>query len=361
MNELIREISYLLKEPFRAEGAFFRRGERFRAFFEVRAEGEESGLLLTLFPVNAPPPESPDERLVRLVLLSEVLEALKDNDYHVRCAAANALGQLGEASLGDAFTDEAREALEQAVRDENEWVRREAEKALVAFSAPRVSLKEIEGTEIELEYEEEVQGAVETVFYLLGATRAERKKVKAAVDRFGRTWFPGVPVGAMCRLRVLTGAEEQAVAPVQAPFPALGEIFLRFRMGRALALAAETAQGEEVIGLPYTKEMRLEDGVLLCTVYLDEDGREVVEFRSDSAKMEGRSVRCTILRGPDETPVTLTFLVPLERGYRGILTGRFHLREKLGEGEDEEVKIRFEPEPPLGGAEGQEGGEREQV
>jgi len=357
MNEVIREISDLLKGPFPAEEAFFRRGERFRAFFEVRAEGEERGLRLTLFPLNAPPPDSPDERLARLVLLDEALEALKDEDHHIRCAAANALGQLGEASLGDAFADEARQALEQAVRDENEWVRREAQKALAAFVAPRVRLKEIEGTEIELEYEEESRDAVETLFHLLGAKRT--KKVKAAVDRFGRAWFPGVPVGAMCTLRVLTGAEEQAVAPVQAPFPAWGEIFLRFPMGRVLALAAETAQGEGAIELPYTKEMRLEDGVLLCTVHLDEDGREVVEFRSDSAKMEGRSVRCTILRGPDETPVT--FLVPLERGYRGILTGRFYLREKLGEGEDEEVKIRFEPEPPLGGAEEQEGGEKEQV
>jgi hypothetical protein len=104
---------------------------------------------------------------------------------------------------------------------------------------------------------------------------------------------------------------------------------------------------------PYTQEMRLEDGVLLCTVCLDEDGREIVEFRTDSDKMEGRSVRCTILKGSEEVG---SFLVPLERGYRGILTGRFYLQEKLGEGEAEEVKIRFEPGPPLGGAGEQEGG-----
>jgi hypothetical protein len=213
-----------------------------------------------------------------------------------------------------------------------------------------VSLKEIEGTEIELEYEEESRVAVETVFHLLGAKRT--KKVKAAVDQFGRAWFPGVPVGAICRLRVLTGVEEQVGVPERVPAPTWGEIVLRFRMGRALALAAETAQAEEE--LPYTQEMRLEDGVLLCTVYLDEDGREVVEFRTDSDKMEGRSVRCTILKGSEEVG---PFLVPLERGYRGVLTGRFYLREKLGESTRETFRILFGPEPP----EGQEGVEKEQV
>jgi hypothetical protein len=284
-------------------------------------------LSVSIFPRYLPPLADMASD-VDQVALAAFLEGLQDADFHIRIAACEAIGHLGNPT--------ARSALQAATRDAHDQVRAAAVQALSALDTPRRRAEDMAEMRLVLWRQ---------------AQHLETPCGCATTDRRGYARFFQIPADAVCRLQLHSVPQTQ-------PTAAVAVLSLRrLAASRVRGLAAKELAGQNrqraPSSLPQTQELPLQDGTLACALYRNPQGRVVLELRSDAPQLQGGWVYVTATgQGAQAEPVHE--FVALEPDAHNILTGRYMLSEVLDLTQD--YAIHCEPIPaPHWGREEKEG------
>jgi hypothetical protein len=306
------ELSQLLTRPVDMEHGVSRQGSMLGVHLTPlpRTDRQTVDLTVTVFFVHLSLPQ-PEEERADAVAFQVFLRGLHHEDPQLRIAACEALGQLGNT--------EAKEALQQAAQEENQYVRRAAARALNTLDRPHTRKEELAGVRLTLWQQ------VRHLWKPLGT---------ATTDRQGRARFANIPAGSRCRVQTLP--HEQAASGIFA-----ARLLSVFKSGE---LAAESVEASEQT-LPRSHCLALPDGNLLCTLYRNDREEIVVEFRSDAPRLRGGWVHVTAINTKTKEQALSEFVV-LEPDERGVLTARLVLSNIVELQHEHEFHFAPLPLPP---------------
>jgi hypothetical protein len=318
------ELTQLLAQPIVAKQSVYREGKTvgIQVTSHPRRGEVAVDLSVSIFLCSTSLPAETEAEEDEGALVA-FLEGLEDPDSHIRAAACEALGQLGEPS--------ARPALQAAEHDENSSVRAAAAHALTVLDTPRLHMEDVAGLQVVLW--QQVQHLAKPI-----STHV--------TDRRGQMRFVNVPVDAVCRLQLLGvrrgewDKEKETTLQPSLKIPALKRVAGDLS-GQSVQLAAQGVRIEPST-LPLTHEMALEDGSLLWTVYRNMQGQVVLEFRSDAPQLQQGWVHFTVM-GQSRKEESLDKFIKLMPDTRGILTEKYILSDALSL--DQGYQIECEPVP----------------
>lgn len=303
------DLSSLFAQPVEVEEGIYREGE----FIGVRitpsrSQGQTTvDLLVSLFFLALPPLQS-QETEAHNIVLQDCLADVRNADYHIRVAACRALGQLGDITASD--------ALRHALQDKNRYVRAAAAQALTVLEKPRYQKEELAGVRLLL---------WQQVRHLW------RPLTVVQTNHRGQARLLNTRVGAHYRLQLLAHTRQGRNTLTAQAAPMYDEE----------ALAAEEA-GIQPSLLPPPQQLALEDGILHCSFFRDDQEQLVLEFRSDAPQLRESWVHLRIVRQDTHEEVVNDF-VQLEATPRGVVVGRFVFTEVFDLTQAHE--LFFEPLP----------------
>lgn len=313
------ELVQLLALPLFSLEATYREGATLglRLSPQDFAEGQTVDLVVCLYLRYLSPPAAAEAETDPLAF-PVFLQGLHDPDLHVRLTACEALGQLGNPA--------ARPALEKALQDDDPLLRLAAEQALAVLAAPRVRAEDLGGLRLL------IWRQVRHLWQPMGAATTNRK---------GEARFRRLPLDGVYRLQLL---DSQLVAQGN-----LGQ-------ERSLSVAAERREDNDCTPeamaasdretsappLPQSRRLSLADGSLTCTLYHNDDGAPVLEFRSEAPSLQGGCIYFTVTR-KDTGALVFEGVAPLQPDVRGILTSRILLTDHLSP--TQAYEIHFAPAP----------------
>lgn len=313
------EVRRLLAKSFLASQGVYREGKMVSVHMapHQRAGSTTVDLAVAIFPRLLPAPTARTIAADRAALAA-FLRELRDTDYHVRLAACEALGHLGDP--------EARAALQAAEQDTHQAVCAAATRALAALDTPRLQKEDLAGLGLVLVRHE---------------ANLSQPLHRQSTDRRGHVWFRQVPTEAVCTVHVLgrpqtQQRETEATAPLVL---SLAAEELPAQESRTLAARSGPVQKSS---LPQTQEVVLDDGRMVCTLGRDTRGHIVIEFRTDAPQFEGGWVLVTAVSQHTQAEIVREF-IPLRLYQRGIVRGTYLLSPVLSPGQGYE--IRYEPIP----------------
>jgi hypothetical protein len=316
------EVRRLLAKSFIASQGVYREGKMVSVHMapHQRAGSTTVDLAVAIFPRLLPAPTARTMAADRAALAA-FLRELRDTDYHVRLAACEALGHLGDP--------EARAALQAAEQDAHQAVRAAATRALAALDTPRLQKEDLAGLGLVLVRHE---------------ANLRQPLDRQSTDRRGHVWFRQVPAEAVCAVHML-GRPQAQPHEAEATTP------------RVLSLAAEELPAEEPrvlearskpgqgSSLPQTQEVVLDDGRLVCELGRDTRGQVVIKFLTNAPQLQAGWVLMTVVSQPNQVEALREF-IPLLPYEPGIVRGSYPFSAVLSPGQGYE--IHYEPIPGLG-------------
>jgi hypothetical protein len=317
------EVGQLLAQPIVVTEAAYREGNTIglRLSPQPAEGGATVDLRVSLFSLALAPPTA-EEAPADPAALAVFLQGLQDPDLHVRLSACEALGQLGHPST--------RLTLQTLLREGDPVMRAAAERALTLLDSPRIRRDDFAGIRL----------------FLWRQTRHLWKPLKAAVTNpRGEASFVGLPPEGVYRLQLLGSQQRGHGAVVKAPTLTLFAEPSAEQECLPQAAAAASDSDEAAPAFPQSHRLALDDGSLICTLYLDDEGLPVLAFRSDAPSLKGGVVSYSVRR-QRTGELECEGFVNLLPDTRGVLTGRVTLS-------DDRVKrihtceIQFDPVPGL--------------
>lgn len=317
------EVGQLLAQPILVTEAVYREGDTIglRLSPTPSEDGAAVDLSVSLFSL-ALVSAATEEINTDPAALAVFLQGLQDPDLHVRLSACEALGQLGHPS--------ARLSLQAMLRESDPLVRMAAERALILLDTPRIRRDDFAGVQ----------------FFLWRQTHHLWRPVKAAItNRRGEASFSGLSVEDIYRLQLLGGQQRGRGSAGKAPTLIL---FAEPSTEHELFPQAAAAAGDDeeaALAFPQSRRLVLNDGNLICTLDLNEEGLPVLEFRSNAPSLKGGCVAYSVRR-QRTGEVEFESMIDLLPDARGVLSGRETLT-------DDRVKrihtceIHFDPVPGL--------------
>lgn len=287
----LRELAQLLARPVDTKQGVSRQGSRLGVHITPlpRADQQTLDLTVGVFFTYLSPPQL-EEQQADAVALQVFLRGLHHTDLQLRIAACEALGRLGNAL--------AKEALQQAAREDNPYVRRAATQALNSIDLPRAPREELAGIRLTLWRQ------VRHLWQPVGT---------ATTDQQGRARFTNIPAGSRCRLQAMA-RERQPAGIFSAP------LLSNHQSGE---LAAEDMAANAQT-LPHSHWLTLPDGNLLLTLYRNDREEIVAEFRSDAPQLQGGWVHVSMTNKNTKEQILSRF-VALHSEDQGVFTAQLVL------------------------------------